>query len=928
MGNAIVDVVLGLVLIYAVLALLVTKVQELLDGNLVRGRVSTLHDLVKESVGQSEDLKEKVLANPLIFALYRGNAAKGGMLRNSGPTAIPPELFARALLIELNGGKHPSEEFATPSAFLAAKTPSPDTPSAKKPSADTPSADTPSADPPRIWKVLAGLLAGREANWADFTGAVAEWYCAIGDRAEGWFKRRAQWWSLGVALACAVLLNVDSLHIARTLSQDSAVRDSFADIAERVAEQRAADAAVQPAATPKAAALAPEDVAAARLTDAIHSLTDAVALDKKGGFATFKSNDYQVTPAQGTQAQSAQADSDCLFLDKKAETTSVTTTERWLNALPRVRSRIEQARTAQRSSEARTTYVNAHSCLSHLSSWLAVAETFASSDGVRRSVRDATVAIEQAKTALLTLVAQRAGFLSLRRSYQTDPEAVRECRQVATTPSEFGACVEQALRSRVRLPILFLQSTMNFQFCEVTTSASDRFPPTEWPCGAEPLAVKDSIGVNEAVYLSPRPNWFWPWAAGVLITALFVALGAPFWFDVLGRVVKLRAAGRVRDEAAPEARAGGKTPPPAVGAGAAPPRAEPPGPATSPFASSRNAFEDGLVARDIVALQQALTAVAPGLQATGQLDTPTRSAIAAWCRGNAVEPPTEELSRELYQRIVGRDAVRTPAAPSTPEARLGQVSSQVPAVAKRLMEVLGFPGRIAEAETRFTSDLRALAVLYRYKRESTVNEIDRKVFALATTDASSLDKVDASLIGEILGLPPGTGFAREMPGWLDWAIGELGQVEAGAANRGNSNPRICEYLDTAVPNAGNGGDDTAWCGAFVAWVLRRHLATLAVPGAAGAPPPPISAPLRAANWSGWATQRAPGSGAAALAGARRGDVVLFQPTGPDSSGHVAFFIALDPAGKVCVLGGNQSKRGCVCLTRFNANQVVTVRGVP
>ena len=906
MGNAILDVVLGLILIYAVLALLVTTVQEHLDGNILRGRVATLHDLVHEAVGQDVGLKEKVLTNPLIYALYRGTSAKAKSLHNSGPTAIPPDLFARALLIELNGGKPPSEEFAGPSAFLSAK--------------------APVTDPPRIWKVLSGLQSGREGNWPTFETAIAEWFTSIGDRSEGWFKRRAQRWSFVIALVLAGLLNVDSLHIAKTLSQDSEIREALADIAERANAQRNEDAGTpRPTTIAVTTGLPPEDVAAARLTEAIHSLTDATAQDKLGGFATFDGKNFPGNTI-GIEGEPA-----CKFALKTTKPGSDAkpplTTKEWLYALPAVRAGIEEARTKDSSTDARNVFVNAHVCLAHLSSWLAVAETFSSNDIVRRSVRDATVAIEGAKTALLTLVKQRSTSLSLRRSYQTDPEAVRDCRELATTPAEFSACVEQALRIRVRLPILPLQTTMSLQFCEVKAAPDDQFPPRTWICGAEPLAKKDAIGIRETLYLSVRNNIHMPWVLGVLITALFAALGAPFWFDLLGKVVKLRAAGRVRDETAAEARAGGKTPPPAVPGGG--PSIAPTGPAAGPFAQSRNAFEDNLVVRDIVALQQALTSQAPNLQATGQLDQPTRSAIAAWCVAHGEQPATEELSRELYHRIVGRDATRTPAAPISPRMRLNQISSQVQPVARRLMEVLEFPNRIAAAETRFTADLRALAVLYRYKRDKKTPDIDRDVFAIAKTNPASLDELDESLIDEILKRPAGSPLRRDLKPWLDWAIGELGQVEIGAKNRANSNQRICEYLDTAdkTGKTGDAGDDTAWCGAFVAWVLERHLGTVPTHAPAGTPPPPVARPLLASNWSNWATQRALGSGAPALNGVQRGDVVLFKASA-GSSGHVAFFIHHDPtAQKVWVLGGNQTKQGCVSLTAFPDQDVVTVRGV-
>ena len=49
---------------------------------------------------------------------------------------------------------------------------------------------------------------------------------------------------------------------------------------------------------------------------------------------------------------------------------------------------------------------------------------------------------------------------------------------------------------------------------------------------------------------SENQRWYGK-AIGLLITAIAVSLGAPFWFDVLGKIGSLRAAGRPPQRAAP-----------------------------------------------------------------------------------------------------------------------------------------------------------------------------------------------------------------------------------------------------------------------------------------------------------------------------------------------------------------------------------------
>ncbi len=910
MGNAIVDVVLGLVLTYLVLSLLVMKVQEILDGNLLKGRVSNLHEMLLEAVGRSQDLRDRVLKNPLIFALYKGKDANDHMLwRSSGPSSIPPDLFARALLMELNGGRHPSEEFPRPSAFLAARTLGKDV-----------------ADAPRVWGALNGLLPGNEGDWKAFESAIATWFTDIGDRSDGWFQRRAQWWSFWVALGLAALLNVDSFHIAKTLSRDDTLRKSLADIAQTVdAQQRAAPGTA--VATAPAAAEDPAVQAVARLQEAMRRLNSAAGVDP--GVRDFNASS---APA-GVQRAARDA---CVFLGAQGKTEPLTI-RTWMYWLPGLEARVREA-AFDAPDRAAAVYGEAGRCLSHLSAWIGTV-TIPGDKGAALA-GEAAEALTSAIGALRALIDRHTLNADLRQRFVEDPESFEDCATSASDRAALSSCLLRAQTRVVKLPLLWIATTVSPQFCKAeivedqtgtarmaaaTRPAAASAPPppdTSAACQARVTAIP-SLGLP-AMHLVPRDTsafsrWLL-WLGGVLVTAVFVSLGAPFWFDVLGRVVKVRAAGASRDAAGgakPSPAKGAPPPaPPAAGTAAPGGPAGPAGPGDGPFASSRNAYEDGLVARDIVALQQTLRVAV----ATGRLDKPTRQAIVDFCRTNGLEP-TEELSSELYRTIVGRPSRQTPAAAPSTRLQLGRVNEQVQPVARQLSAVLDMPGRVPASETRFSADLRALTVLYRFKREIATPIAQREVFALSRTQPGALDEADEALIAEILQLPAAMRFAREAAPWLDWAIGELGQVEVGATSPGNSNPRICEFLETAAKGASAQGDDTPWCGAFVTWVLTKCRAQGLVPQ----PAAPVANPLLASNWAAYAgTARNPGqAGSAAVTGARPGDVVLFKPLGPGSSGHVGFYISHD-ATQIQVLGGNQTKRGAVNLTTFNIADVLIV----
>ena len=64
---------------------------------------------------------------------------------------------------------------------------------------------------------------------------VAAWYEAAMDRVSGWYKRRTRWWLFWVGAGVAVVFNVDTIEIARTLVHNPTLRVSLAEEGARVA---------------------------------------------------------------------------------------------------------------------------------------------------------------------------------------------------------------------------------------------------------------------------------------------------------------------------------------------------------------------------------------------------------------------------------------------------------------------------------------------------------------------------------------------------------------------------------------------------------------------------------------------------------------------------------------------------------------------
>lgn len=929
MDTTIIEVVLGLVLIYITLALLVMKVQETLIGRWGHGRAKNLHDLVREAVGHDENLKRRIFENPLVFALSRGdevpNERTGKLGPAVGPSVLPPDLFARALLIELNpGGKgaHPSERFASPTAFVAEAAGEHDVAE-------------------RIWGTLRGLLAGREADWPGFEAAIANWFRDIGDRSEGWYKRKSQAWSLRLAIAAALLLNVDSFYVAQRLSTEPELRQGLASLAERVNAlfPQGTFTGIGQAQSEASRAITPERPEArvtARLGEAVRHIHEVFqnedeiagyrlnrrAVNLESDAIKDASTDTGIEAfCKGPTAQGKPNEPD----SKKKYLSDMST---WLIVLPQVMAFIEkqQVLDPSKSTNRENNLRSAYHCLSDISAWVQLYVSVSSKAAVRSRITDVSASLEGAKSALLEMIESQRPNYSLRQLFHADPEGFKDC---ATLPGaslrSIEACTNHSLAKEVRLPIGPFAANVRRQFCEVipipkfeSAEAKSKSAPaaagSDFLCGSDPFLGNPNLGLDGLRLQRKSLLAFVLWVLGCVVTGFFVALGAPFWFDVLGKVVNLRAAGRASEI---DRRARG-TPVAPLDGGAAPSLT--PGADRAPFSLARNGFEDQLVPADIVAVQRQLD-----VAATGVLDAPTRNAIAAFTRSQGLEA-SDQLTFVVYERITRRSpAGATITRPSSRPAR-GEVNENVQPLARNLMVQLGFPGRIPAAETRFTDDLRALAVLYRYKLEAPMAPHARNTVTLARSNRAALDELDPKLASEILSYVgvPNPDLARNSAApWLDWAIGELGQVEVGKANRAESNPRILQYLDTQGGALAT-GDETAWCGGFAAWVLAQHNAH-PLAGAVGVSSPPPNA-LEAKHWGGASWGNPVGAGPGVAGGAQPGDVVTFRLGGVPNINHVAFVLELDPAGKtIWAIGGNQAAGTCVCVSRFSVAEIADIR---
>lgn len=190
------DVALGLIFVYLVLALVCSALNETISSvfswraSFLREGVANLLDPDNHSNGQ--ELVKKLYAHPVLNALIRPVSRKKKLRY---PAYLPARVFASALLdFDGTGAKRSVEDAikAVPSA--------------------------------QARKALTTLWIDANGDAVAFRRAVESWFDDAMERVSGWYRRRVHLVMWVLAIAVAVVLNVDTIRIADHLWKDKTVR--------------------------------------------------------------------------------------------------------------------------------------------------------------------------------------------------------------------------------------------------------------------------------------------------------------------------------------------------------------------------------------------------------------------------------------------------------------------------------------------------------------------------------------------------------------------------------------------------------------------------------------------------------------------------------------------------------------------------------
>jgi hypothetical protein len=277
-NSAILDVAIGMIFVYLLLSLICSAANEVIEAWL-RNRATDLERGLRELLSDpsGNGLVAKIYNHPLVSGLFEGvhaPAALGMKDRLMGriklPSYIPSRTFALALMDTILPAK------ASTAGGTAGATPAANAPSEVAVklagTASPPAAGAAPVNPlqnlrnsvatlgnSEVQQALTALIDAAGSDVAQARENIEAWFDSSMDRVSGWYKRRSQMIVLVIGFLVAILVNADSVTIAKRLSADRALRESIVAAADAYAKASASPSnAASPTAPAKPAPVANE----------------------------------------------------------------------------------------------------------------------------------------------------------------------------------------------------------------------------------------------------------------------------------------------------------------------------------------------------------------------------------------------------------------------------------------------------------------------------------------------------------------------------------------------------------------------------------------------------------------------------------------------------------------------------------------------
>jgi hypothetical protein len=220
-GSEVLDVAIGLVMIFLLLSLICSSVREAFE-TVLHHRSSDLEHGIREMFGDrsTTGLIADFYRHPLIEALFQGDYVPGKT--SNLPSYIPARTFALTVMNLLVSKNSPQAESAPHQVS--------DSESFQLFSQAV--ANLP--DGSRLKGAMKPLIVAANGDITRLRSEIEHWFNSSMDRVSGWYKTRTQIIIAAIGLGLAAVMNVDSLAIVRYLDTSQTARSVLVDRAAQL----------------------------------------------------------------------------------------------------------------------------------------------------------------------------------------------------------------------------------------------------------------------------------------------------------------------------------------------------------------------------------------------------------------------------------------------------------------------------------------------------------------------------------------------------------------------------------------------------------------------------------------------------------------------------------------------------------------------
>jgi hypothetical protein len=220
-GSEVLDVAIGLILIFLLLSLICSSIREAFE-TVLRHRSSDLERGIREMFGDKTHtgLVAGFYKHPLIEALFRGDYMPG-KTRNL-PSYIPSRTFSLAVMNMVISKYSPQAEGAQQKADESGRFDLFSQAVANLPAGS------------RLKGAMEPLIAASNRDLTRLRSEIEHWFNSSMDRVSGWYKTRTQIIIATIGLAMAACMNVDSLTIVRYLNTNQTARSVLINRAAQI----------------------------------------------------------------------------------------------------------------------------------------------------------------------------------------------------------------------------------------------------------------------------------------------------------------------------------------------------------------------------------------------------------------------------------------------------------------------------------------------------------------------------------------------------------------------------------------------------------------------------------------------------------------------------------------------------------------------